>query len=876
MNRSRSHSPKRCPMNRPAAWFALALLCCGVALLSAATPIFAQADADQALIIAEIANLNPGVNLHIRDRPLTDGFSLLRLPGGSELELLGMNDARDWAYILWDDGEGTILQGWVSADFIVFRSDGRYLSLNQLQNAGAIITVGDGVQGRFLSQGDAVAETDAAGGDGGADDDRFYAEVSYLNTGANLHIRRAPDAASESLALVPNGALLQLNGPNESGDWVFINLLEADGNQTTGWVSADFVRFRRMGLYYSAAQLQASGRIPVIADDTRGARLDASGNPRDTVDHNLYADVSGLEAPANLHLRTYPDAESESLALVQGGAALSVLGISEDGAWAFLQHYLNEERGFAGWANATFLVFHLRGLIFSAEQLIERELAPILDDDFSGYPTDGDGNFIDERDDGVYADVTGLDAGVRLHIRIAPDASSESLTRVSRGSALELIGVNEAADWAYIRYREEAGDAFIEGWISAEYASFRFRKGYFSAEFLLDLGRIDEVEEERRGFRSGELATPESVDDSVIAEIVGLNPGANLHLRAAPDASSESLQLIPGGSRLTLIGFNEDQSWAFAQYEGQNLLAEGWVSAIYLRYSYRGQPYSASRLLGTRNASLLGNDRRGSLTRLAPAPAEAATPPSQPTEAAPVSEATEAEDAPAPPIAGVAAAATPGSATIINLADDERLAIRRSPAESAAVLGQFPPGTELSLFGFNQDLSQAFVRHTQPDQTVISGWAPVANLALSHPQSASSAAIFLIGDGLLTLIPAESPGSIIAGASHASLFPPIALITATAAGAGEAVLRELPDADSGELAAIGDATIIVFGLNEDWSWAFGQYDDADGRNFLGWLPLSEWRLAAAGQPLAAGSYAEKAREYQIPLLAADTRGGSSP
>ena len=166
---------------------------------------------------------------------------------------------------------------------------------------------------------------------------------------------------------------------------LFVRLIQPDGNQVSGWVSANYVSYRYRGRYYSPTQLLASGRIGEISANTRGEYLDASGQPINDVDNTLYTEVAGLEETANLHLRRAPDSSSESLILAPNGASFTLLGFAEDGEWAFVQWPQSDGSSFSGWVSSTFLLFHQRGLFFTIEQLIDADLAEIIEESTTGF-----------------------------------------------------------------------------------------------------------------------------------------------------------------------------------------------------------------------------------------------------------------------------------------------------------------------------------------------------------------------------------------------------------------------------------------------------------------------------------------------------------
>jgi uncharacterized protein YraI len=64
--------------------------------------------------------------------------------------------------------------------------------------------------------------------------DVFVAEV-ILDPGANLHLRRQPDSASESIALIPANTQLVVDGRTEDGIW-----LRATFEGLQGFIASQF------------------------------------------------------------------------------------------------------------------------------------------------------------------------------------------------------------------------------------------------------------------------------------------------------------------------------------------------------------------------------------------------------------------------------------------------------------------------------------------------------------------------------------------------------------------------------------------------------------------------------------------------------------
>jgi len=82
-------------------------------------------------------------------------------------------------------------------------------------------------------------------------EDQVVATIDQLNPGSNLHLRRNPDPASESLALIPSGTQLVVEGVNDTGEWYQVTY-----NGVTGWISSTYVSLTFNGRAYDPASLQ--------------------------------------------------------------------------------------------------------------------------------------------------------------------------------------------------------------------------------------------------------------------------------------------------------------------------------------------------------------------------------------------------------------------------------------------------------------------------------------------------------------------------------------------------------------------------------------------------------------------------------------------
>jgi len=211
-------------------------------------------------------------------------------------------------------------------------------------------------------------------------------------------------------------------------------------------------------------------------------------------------------------------------------------------------------------------------------------------------------------EDVVTAEVYNLNPDVSLNIRRTPTTTGEVLERLPLGTQVELLGLlnenaievgegtptpvavlpsPEDAEWAFIRYRP-AGGGSITGWVSTLYIQYSWNGRRIDAEELFERELLDFESGETIGRIAGgaeqaPLPTPDPLEDAYVAE-VNINPGANLQFRLAPDAQSESLNLIPAGTRLILDGRTADGAWGRATYEGE----VGFVALDFVVISFNG------------------------------------------------------------------------------------------------------------------------------------------------------------------------------------------------------------------------------------------------------------------------------------------------
>jgi uncharacterized protein YraI len=335
-----------------------------------------------------------------------------------------------------------------------------------------------------------------------------------------------------------------------------------------------------------------------------------------------------LDPGANLQLREYPNAEARSLGLAPSGTEFVVNGrqgppvsLTADGGtptplpdatefvdpatlldpadpkadlvgaetWINVSYSTPDGGTIIAWVNAQFVdVRNARG------EKVKLASLPVIGLNVPGESRSTSITSPTQPEDRKTATVQGLDASTNLNIRRTPETSGEVLGRVGNGTVLDLVGLNEAEEWAYVTYRPESGGT-VSGWVSVEYLKYQLNskdidlealKAYISSFTYKPVYEV--VPDDRRGsIGSGvetvTLPTADPLKNAFVAE-VKLDQGANLQLRRNPSVDAESLQLIPSGTQIVVTARTEASDWLRVEFEGD----EGWVSARYVFLTYNG------------------------------------------------------------------------------------------------------------------------------------------------------------------------------------------------------------------------------------------------------------------------------------------------
>lgn len=376
---------------------------------------------------------------------------------------------------------------------------------------------------------------------------------------------------------------------------------------------------------------------PMPAEDVAPTET-VTGDASETELNNLIvagSEISGftpyaiveVDPDSALHIRQYPSSDAMSLGLLPAASDLLVLGrrapADLDGyglsllpvdlsdftvdpaaallpyqdlpaadTWLYVVYVTPDSGALYGWVNA----FYLQVFSHKGEGQRLASLAPVPQNQLGGATnTDIRPPSLAEH---VSARVYGLDPGAYLNLRTGNDASTEVLTQVAADAVLDFVGLDAAEEWAFVSYESPQGN-MVTGWASMDFMQLLLNGKPVLAGSLraLDPSAVPVIGDGVTG--AIQPADPQDTDDSdqpmsgIVGE-VNVNFDSALHLRRYPDATSESLALIPRGMQLYLDGVTESSGWYKVTYEGY----EGWVAGDYLILSMNGRQYARAFLDG--------------------------------------------------------------------------------------------------------------------------------------------------------------------------------------------------------------------------------------------------------------------------------------
>ena len=144
--------------------------------------------------------------------------------------------------------------------------------------------------------------------------------------------------------------------------------------------------------------------------------------------------------------------------------------------------------------------------------------------------------------------------------------------------------LNPAETWLNIVYSTPDGGT-ITAWVNAQYLDVRDNRN--RPQRLADLPTIGgNIPGEAVGTS---IRPPAATISTVTVAVVNLAAGTNLNVRRLPDATSEVLASLPGGTVANFIGNSDDDSWVYLEYTSPDGgTVTGWASRQFLEYRVNG------------------------------------------------------------------------------------------------------------------------------------------------------------------------------------------------------------------------------------------------------------------------------------------------
>jgi len=345
--------------------------------------------------------LDPGANLQLRQYPDPSALSLGLAPSGAVVNVLGregapvqieglfsqeiqdeidnfedpaeglepdadLDPANTWLQVSYTTPDSGVIEAWVLSQFLDVRDpDGEEQRLADLP------TVPNNDFGE-------AANTEVTPPP--VPEDVVSARVYNLNPGVNLQVRRTPDRFGESLALIPNGTVLEYLGFEISGDempgveaaenaeWAFVRYTPPEGGEITGWVSTQYINLFWRGEEIDFEEMEARTLL-LFEDPTTRGELGSGATPPpvptvDPLEDQVVASVV-LDPGANLQFRRDPEVTAESLGLIPSGTQLIVTARDESGDWLLV-----EFEGQSGWIASDFVRLTFNGSPFEIDELL--------------------------------------------------------------------------------------------------------------------------------------------------------------------------------------------------------------------------------------------------------------------------------------------------------------------------------------------------------------------------------------------------------------------------------------------------------------------------------------------------------------------------
>ncbi len=325
----------------------------------------------------------------------------------------------------------------------------------------------------------------------------------------------------------------------------------------------------------------------------------------------------------NLKIREYPRTDAKTLGLIPSGTTIRILGIRGAAStkitptnsalkgtkaptptvaatgradlWVFVE-WDTDGGVISGWTIAQYLDVTINGRLLRRDNLVDMLALPQIPEDRFGVIESSSVTPVAPDDKRTIGTVTTL-VGTNAQLRRTPNVKGESLALVPSGGIVYILGKTE------IPVKGEVGEPKSPIWFNVQYdVEGSTIIGWMSADFLIlttkyngkpvDVKDVPVITDIQPGLiRGNATQVLPGGGPTVTALVVNIDAGANLQLRRNPDATSESLGLIPSGSSVEVLGRNGPGSWIQVRFNSSTGAVTGWANANFLKITKSGKDF---------------------------------------------------------------------------------------------------------------------------------------------------------------------------------------------------------------------------------------------------------------------------------------------
>jgi uncharacterized protein YgiM (DUF1202 family) len=206
-------------------------------------------------VAVTIVGLDANVNLNIRRTPETTGEVLVRVPNGTVMEFQGITEDQEWVFVSYNPPEGGNVTGWIDALYADYSFNSNRINLEEMDQRKLLVITPAETRGEVTA-----GVPQAALPTVNPVKNAIIAEVA-LDAGANLNLRRRPDANSEVIIPLPSGTQVIVSARTEDEKWLNVTF-----EDQTGWIAAktDTAVFVRLSLNGKPIQF---AEVPLVTGE---------------------------------------------------------------------------------------------------------------------------------------------------------------------------------------------------------------------------------------------------------------------------------------------------------------------------------------------------------------------------------------------------------------------------------------------------------------------------------------------------------------------------------------------------------------------------------------------------------------------------------